>query len=658
MLKAIKALDETLATAVQHHLAGRLAEAETLYRQILRQHPNHSAALHYLGALAGEAQQYEAAVQLLRRSIAMQPSDARVYGTLSMVLRNMGRKEDAITACQQALALEPWMAVAQHQLGVLFREQGQLPAAIDSFRRALTLNPASADTMGELAGALLQAGQGDEAIALYRQAIAVQPSRTDLYNNLGNALCFEKQYEEAMGVFRQAIKLDPRLSATHNNLANAQKELGQLDEALGNYRKALEYAPQSPVIHSNLVSAMNFHPGCDAPAIARELALWNQRYAVPLRGTIQPHTNDRNPDRALRIGYVSPDFRAHAIGLNMLPLFRHHDTRQFAIHCYASVVKPDAITEQFRSLAKCWRPIGGMSDQLVARQVRADQIDILVDLTMHLQGTRLLVFARKPAPVQVTFAGYPGSTGLETIAYRLSDPYLDPVGMAEDYYREKTVRLPHSFWCYAPESEQPAVNALPASTQGVVTFGCLNNFSKVHPGVLEWWAKILQQVPGSRLLVLSATGAHREQTGAFLAQRGLAGERLEFVSGMPREQYLRQYQRIDIVLDTFPYNGHTTSLDALWMGVPVVTLVGQTVVGRAGYSHLMNLQMPELIAQTHAEYVQIAAGLARDLPRLAGLRQCLRGRLQQSPLADAAGFARGIEAAYRQMWRTWCGSGG
>jgi predicted O-linked N-acetylglucosamine transferase (SPINDLY family) len=285
--------------------------------------------------------------------------------------------------------------------------------------------------------------------------------------------------------------------------------------------------------------------------------------------------------------------------------------------------------------------------------VREDRIDILVDLTLHMAHNRLLLFARKPAPVQVTWLGYPGTTGLETMDYRLTDPYLDPPDQTEQFYSERSIRLPHTFWCYQPHmlegEDLPEVNPLPALTAGAVTFGCLNNFCKVNPSLLELWGKVLQAVPGSRLLLLAPSGSRRQWVKKIL------GDRVDFVDHCPRQAYLDLYHRIDLGLDTLPYNGHTTSLDSLWMGVPVVTSIGKTVVGRAGWSQLSNLGLPELAAKTEEEFVSITAGLAKDLPRLAELRKTLRPRMTASPLMDAERFARDIESAYRQMWQEWCG---
>jgi predicted O-linked N-acetylglucosamine transferase (SPINDLY family) len=304
----------------------------------------------------------------------------------------------------------------------------------------------------------------------------------------------------------------------------------------------------------------------------------------------------------------------------------------------------------------------GWSDEKVAEMVRRDRIDVLVDLAMHLERNRLLVFARKPAPIQLSFAAYPGGVGSSLIDYRLTDPYLDPPGVGDSDYREKSYRLPSTFWCYDAEAMTGGLDAvpqpgpLPALRNGVVTFGYLGNTRKINEGVLQLWAKVMGRVKDSRLLLLASEGVFRRKVLELLAASGVSGKRVEFAGIMPLQGYLELYQRIDIGFDSFPYNGHTTSLDALWMGVPVVTLAGETVVGRAGVSHSKNLGSPELIAHSPEEYLEIAVDLASDLPRLRDIRGSLRQRLEASPIGDAKGFARGIEGAYREMWRQWCTS--
>jgi predicted O-linked N-acetylglucosamine transferase (SPINDLY family) len=539
------------------------------------------------------------------------------------------------------------------RLGLLHQQRGEFQQAEAVFRQVLAQDPNHPRALHLLGMVLGQTGNTEAAVELVRRAMALDPQDHKMYNNLGNWLRELGRFDEAIPVLREAVRLAPGSSLARFNLALALQHGGELDEAIGALREALRLSPDEPSIHSDLIFLLQCHPEHCAQALREELAIWRRHHADPLRKYMQPHTNDRSPDRPLRIGYVSPDFRDHVVAWNILPLIEHHDPRQFSVFCFAELAAPDVVTDRFRSRATDFQIITGRSDQEVADLIRAGKIDILVDLALHTVSNRLLVFARKPAPVQVTFAGYPGSTGLDTIDYRLTDPHLDPPGQDDSIYSEASVRLPDSFWCYTPPAETHPVNDLPALSTGHVTFGCLNSYRKVNTSLLKLWARVLQAVPSARLTMLAPLGTPQLALELMAAQ-GIAAHRLSFQKMRPRHKYLELYHDIDIGLDTHPYNGHTTSLDSFFMGVPVITRVGDTVVGRAGVSQLMNLGLPELIAHNEEQFVEIAAALAADLPRLAALRRNLRPRMQASPLMDAPRFARNIENAYRGMWRRWC----
>jgi len=402
-----------------------------------------------------------------------------------------------------------------------------------------------------------------------------------------------------------------------------------------------------------------------ASDIFAEARRWNARHARPLTARALPHRNDRSPERRLRIGYVSPDFKSHVLSLFTIPLLQNRDHLQFEIFCYSSVDQPSSETARIRRCADVWREVGALDDAALSEVIRGDQIDILVDITMHMLGHRLLAFARRPAPIQMCWLAYPGTTGLDSVDYRLSDSHLDPKGADTQVYSEETIRLPDSFWCYDPLTDVPEVSPLPASKRSAViasatlaerriTFGCLNHFRKVNDEVLRLWARVLSAVPESRLLLLAPEGSARNRVRSFFEEAGVKQDRIRFVGRSARLEYLNRYREIDLCLDTFPYSGHTTSLDALWMGVPTVTLAGATVVGRAGVCQAMNLGLPELVATTHEGYVRAASSLANDLEHLSGLRQTLRARLLQSPLMDGARFARNLESVYRDVWRRFC----
>jgi protein O-GlcNAc transferase len=532
-----------------------------------------------------------------------------------------GRLQQAAEICRQQLAIEPKTAPAWHLLGVIAYQVGDYVTAAERIGRAVELSPGTAGA----------------------------------HSNLGLALHGLRRLDEALASFRRAVELKPDSAEAQSNLGNVLKDLGRAEEAIECYRRSLEIEPGNARTHSNLLTTLLLCPGVSAAEICGEHRRWDEMHARQFRHGIQPHENERTAKRRLRIGYLSPDFRVHCQAFFMVPLLGAHDRQQVEVCCYADVMRPDGMTNRLRGNADFWRNVAGQSDEEVARLIREDGIDVLVDLTMHMEGSRPLVFARKPAPVQVCWLAYPGTTGLSAMDYRLTDPYLDPAGKHDEFYSERSMRLAETFWCYDPLVTEPEVNSLPALRNGYVTFGSLNNFAKMNEGVLKLWAGVMRAVERSRLVLLAEADSARARVLEVLKREGIAAERVTFVGRQPMARYMEQYHQIDIGFDTLPYCGHTTSLDALWMGVPVVTLVGETVVGRAGLSQLSNLGLTELVARSEAEYVQAVAKLAGDLGRLSELRQSLRQRMQGSPLMDAARIARGIEAEYRRMWELWCG---
>jgi predicted O-linked N-acetylglucosamine transferase (SPINDLY family) len=650
-------IDEALMTAVQFHRAGRLEEAEQVYQQVLQADPGQADALHLLGLLASQRGDDERAIAYIERAIRSDEHQASFHSNLARALYRMGRFDEAIIAYQRALCLKPDDASTHINLGIVLRKQGLVAEAISAYERGLQLQPDYPEAHNNLGNVLRTHGRIAEAIVCYERALQLRPNYAEAHNNLGIALKDQGLMPEAIAAYERALQLRPDYAEAHDNLGNALRTHGRIVEATECYRRAVELRPSYAEAHCSLVYSLHFCPGIEARTLYEEHRRWDGQFAKPLARFVPPHSNEPAPQRPLRIGYVSPDFRDHVVGRNLLPLFRAHDHRRFEILCYSSVTRLDALTDFFRGHADTWREVADRTDEQLASIVHEDHIDILVDLTLHMVGNRLLVFARKPAPVQVTFAGYPGTTGLSAIDYRLTDPYLDPPGLHDDHYSEQSVRFFDSFWCYDPLDREPAVNPLPVLANGSVTFGCLNHFGKVNRPVLQLWAQVLQAVEGSRLLLLAPEGPQRQSTLDRLREEGVSPERVTFVGPQPRQAYLELYHQIDIVLDTFPYNGHTTSLDSLWMGVPVITLVGQTAVGRAGLSQLTNLGLPELIGGTAEDFLRIAVDLAGDLPRLGDLRATLRGRMEASPLMDVESFARGIEAAYRSMWVRWCARG-
>jgi predicted O-linked N-acetylglucosamine transferase (SPINDLY family) len=636
------------------HSQGRMQEAADAYRQVLAKRPDSAEAHNNLGNSLQSLGQLDQAIAEYRRAIALNADHIHALSNLGGALQSVGQFDEAIKVLRHAHQIRPDFPEAAYNLGNAFWSTGNFDAAITAYRRAIATKPDHAAAHNNLGNVLKAINKVKEAEAEYRQALRHQAKYVEAHSNLGSVLRMQGRTDEAVQSYRQALALRPDLYTVHSNLGNVFKDMGQIQDAIACYRRAAELAPAEPIVHSNLAYALHFSEAVDAHAILSENRKWNERHAAAIAREIRPHDNDRSPGRRLRIGYVSPDFRHHCQAFFTVPLLGHHDHQQFEIFCYANVPRPDVISERLRGFSDNWRSTVSHSDQQVAEQVRADRIDVLVDLTMHMAHNRPLTFARKPAPVQIAWLAYPGTTGIAAIDYRLTDPYLDPPGKHDDHYSERSIRLPDTFWCYDPLTDGPPVNELPAQAAAHVTFGCLNNLCKFNDRTLALWARVLNAVPHSRLVMLAPPGSYRQQMLAKFAAAGIESHRIELVPRQPRERYLQTYHRIDLGLDTVPYNGHTTSLDSYWMGVPVVTLVGDKAVGRAGLSQLTNLNLTELVAHSEEEFVKISVGLANDIPRLAKLRSTLRATMQKSPLMDAGRFVKNIEAAYRHLWERWC----
>jgi predicted O-linked N-acetylglucosamine transferase (SPINDLY family) len=638
-----------------HRRRGLPDAAEAAYRQALALQPDRADAMSNLGSLLHERGSADEALVLLRSAVALQPAVSTYAVNLAIALCQRREFAEAEGVLRAAVDRDPHHPEAAFNLGIALRGAGRLPDAADQYRRALAIRPDYTDAFINLGNVCKEQGEFAQAAAAYEGALRTQPNSVEAINNAGCLLRTLGRLDEAEAHFRHGLELDRDNAALHDNLGNVLKDAGELDQAIDEYRKALRIDPQRAVTHSNLCYALNFQAADFAPVL-EECRRWNERFAAGMHDPGTRFANARHPQRRLRIGYVSADFREHCQALFLLPLLARHDHASFEIFCYSSVERADEVTQRARVLADVWRDVRSLDDAALASLIRADEIDILVDLSMHMAGGRPLVFARKPAPLQLAWLAYPGTTGLAAIDYRLSDPRLDPPGF-DAHYTERTIRLADTFWCYDPLTDRPAVNDLPALQRGYLTFGCLNNPCKLTASTLRLWSQALKAMPAARLLLLAPEGRHRQRLRRRLAAQGIAAGRVDFVGFQPRAQYLQVYHQIDVGLDTLPYNGHTTSLDSLWMGVPVISRTGQTCVGRGGQSQLTNIGLPELAAGTDVAFVAAAMALGNDLPRLAGLRQGLRARLQASPLMDGARFARQIEAAYRGIWTDYCRHG-
>jgi protein O-GlcNAc transferase len=466
-----------------------------------------------------------------------------------------------------------------------------------------------------------------------------------------------RDLNSATEYFERSIRARPGDAVFINNLGSVLVDCGRTEEAAAVFRHALALVPGARAARANLLYVLALLPGARPEEIYAEHLAWASIHADPLLAQARVHRNSPDPERRLRIGYVSADFRRHALSHFVEPVLARHEREAFEVYCYYSGTAVDEVTARLMRHAQHWNNIAAVDDARAAQLIRADGIDILIDVSGHTRGNRLLLFARKPAPLQVSYLGYLNTTGMKAIDYRISDSYADPPGVSDSVHTEKLLRLPRTLWCYLPPQDAPPVSELPALRRGHVTFASFNDIKKLNPRVLELWAALLRQVPGSRLLVM---GVPDEEEAARI-RRGLAGiepDRVRTQGRLERDRYWRQFAEVDIALDPFPYAGGTTTCDTLWMGVPVVTLAGDYGFSRSGVSILANAGLSHLVAQTAADYLSLARGLAGDHEGLARLRAGLRERLRCSPLTDASAYMRDLESAYRNIWRDWCGRQG
>lgn len=634
--------------------AGDLTGADAFYKKLISREPGNAAAWFLRGSIARERGDAQNALTRIARAVQLAPQNPGFLCDLGELYRQAGKVDEAIEVLERSLAIKADHAEAQANLGLALRARGRWSEATRRFEIALSLKPALPDCGVLLLRTLRESGEYARLLHTCETLPGRVPESAELCRELGDAYADLQCLDEAVALYEKALGLARESANVHGSLAAALANRAELDLSLVHYRRALAIEPNHVAAHSSLVFTLPYHPDSDAEAIRAEAERF-QRVQVAAVKPFARHTNDRAPQRRLRVGYVSGDFRLHAAAMFLVPLLRSHDRTQVEVVCYSNVSRSDGLTREMRALADRWCDIAAFSDDAAAQRIREDGIDVLVDLGMHTERSRLLVFARKPAPVQACWLAYAGTTGLAAMDYRITDIHFDPPGSHDDHYTEASLRLPETFWCYDPLTAELQVNELPALRSGHITFGSLNAYRKVSDAALLLWARVLDRVNGSRLLMVAPPGEARERVRRVLEGQGVAGERVSFVvAGMPRETYLQLYHQIDCCLDAYPFQGGTTSLDAFWMGVPVVSLAGKTAMGRASVSITSNLGLAELSCTSADEVVECVSALTRDLFALAELRAGLRARMERSPLMDAPRFARHLEAAYRTMWSRWC----
>ena len=596
-------------------------------------------------------------VDEIGRALVQEGDSAALQYLLGCALEDIGRAGEALAAYGKALEFDPGHAKAANNLGCLQELFGQLDEAAASYGRALDADPKLANALFNRANLEKQRGRTAAAEADLRRALALDPAHADWHCSLAEVLLLQWRLDDAEASERAALAIQPRYARAWFGMGNTLMMLSRADEAESAFRQAIEIEPDLAEAHGNLLLCLHYRKGNDAPALFEEHLAWAKRHAEGLRQSAGYAAINRSPGRRLNIGYLSPNFHRHSVASFFEPLLAAHDRTRFRVFCYSNVDHPDEVTARLQGLADVWRDLRGESGDGAARMIREDRIDILVDLAGHTGGGQPLVFARKPAPVQIAWLGYPNTTGLAEMDFRLTDTVADPAGETDRFHSEELLRLPNGFLCFAPDAGSPEPGELPALAAGRITFGCFNNLAKVTPDMIALWSRLLAAAPQARLLLKAhALGSESARRGilALFAGHGIDAGRLalhgpeDAVAG-----HLARYREVDIALDTFPYHGATTTCEALWMGVPVVTLAGSTHVSRVGASILKQVALDDLVATSADEYLAKALALSSDLDKLRALRQGMRARMRASPLLDGAGFARAVEAAYQEAWTGW-----
>lgn len=673
--------------------AGKSQEAIQSLRNAIAINPT-ADAFYNLGVMQSERQQHQQAAECFQNALRLRPNNTETHNNLGNALKALGKLDDAAECYRQAIRVDANHALAHFNLGSLSHQQKRLDDAVTCYRNVLVLNPRHVEALLNLGIVLKDQGEFDEAIATCRQALKIRPDFVPAYINLANvcgatgeleeaienylrALEFEPQnldalnnlataYKstgrstEAVEVCRRAVESHPNAAKLYNNLGNAYLSLAMPDAAFESYRRARELDSTYISAHSNMLLASQYLPEITPQQLFEQHRQWDSDHARALKSEWKPFDQSSDPERRLRLGFVSSDFAHHPVGFFLVRFLESIDAEQFETICYSGRVVKDGMTDRIESAADIWRETDILDCEELACRIREDRVDILVDLGGHMAGDRLLVFARKPAPVQVTWIGYPGTTGLDAIDYLIGDRFHIPEG-DDQFYTEDVIRLPDGHICYAPPHNAPDVRELPAIQNGYTTFASFNNPMKLTDRVVEAWSTILQRVPSSRLL-LKYRGIEEPEVRQRFEERfgahGITADRLELSGWTPFAQMMDAYNRVDLSLDPFPFCGGATSCEALWMGVPVLTLPGQTFAGRQTLSYLSNIGLTETIAESVDDYVERAVDLAGDVERLEEMRLGLRQRMADSPLCDGSKFAANLGSTLRAVWRRWCDNNG
>lgn len=687
-------LKRAFTTAARHFQAGMNEEARQLLIGILEIEPRHADSMYLLGSVAFQSGDLGLAEDFLRQAIAIEANKSIYYVLFGNIFQRQGKLDLSEECYRAALLLEPNSADAYYNWGNTFEQQGRNREATACFEQALGIMPDHLQAKNNLANQYRQQGRLAESARLLESAlrqdsnslpillnlgnvymaqkrytdsikqidhaISIAPGQAVLYSNKGNALKGANRVLESLDCYRQALELDSSRAEFWVNLGQALQMQGRMREALAVYGRAVQLAPDNAAAHGAGLFAMHYDPKLDPQLLLDVHKEWAAKHGGPLGRKGRPFANSPDPERRLRVGFVSPDFRQHPVAFFTSPLFAAHDRNNYEFRCYSSNATEDEWSRTLQQSVDSFQQVQGISDMELAEKVEADGIDVLVDLSGHTGGNRLLAFARKPAPVQISWLGYFNTTGLDTVDFLMVDDIIAPHA-EQAPFTERPLRLNGCYLSYAGPDYAPEVSALPALDKGYVTFGCFNTLSKITEDVVRLWARVLHSSPQSKLMLKNSVlndFLSRELYSEAFQREGIGPDRIVLVGSSPHAELLAAYSDVDIALDPFPYNGGTTTCEALWMGVPVITRSGDRFVSRVGSTILDNAGCKEWIAGSAEEYVEKAVQLASDLARLSEVRAGLRSRVKQSVLGDTVGFTRRFEDAVRMVWRDWCRKAG
>lgn len=647
---------QPLALAVMGavHLAmGNVDDAIATLLQSLGKLPNRSATHRDLGLALEKRGEIASAEKAFLNAVRLNPKDAAVLNDLGAMIANQRKLEEATEYFHRALVVDANNVEALKNLASALATRGRLQEAAEYCNRALQLRPNYAEAHVAMGNILARQLKPAGAIAAYEKAIQLRPDLAEAFLNYGIALLRLRRLDDAIMQWQRALDLKPDYPDVLNNLAATWASQGELEQSIAAYRKSLAIKPGFVEAHSSLVFTVNYDPGYTGEPAFREARQWAMQHAKGLAKTVHSVHRSHGSGR-LRMAYLSPDFREHSVAFFIEPLLREHRKDSVEVFCYSDVKTPDAVTARLREYGHAWREVSDFTDEQVAAQLKSDAIDVAIDLAGHTAGNRLLSLAQRPAPLQLSMIGYPNTTGMMEIDYRVTDVLVDPPGVAELIHAENLLRL-KCFWCYQPPVESPEVSPLPALRKGCATFtfGCLNTLHKITPEVIALWARILHRMPRARLILqamgLSSTGGQNYVNRTFAAN-GIGSDRLELIGWTDFKEYLELLGRVDLGLDPFPFNGGTTTCHTLWMGVPVVTLAGRAAPGRMGVSLLTHAGLPDFVARDEDEYIAIAERWSESLSELRALRAGMRQRMRAFSLLDASGYTAEFESALRMVW--------